>query len=131
MKALFPSLLMLSLLLTACGSSINVATDEEIDAYPEAKPVMLAWQGLSEAAQAKDCTTTLEYIRITLDVEEADCPAIFAYFEDEVPEVDWSRTDWSSSNGKAKIYAKDGGSITSFIHNEADDSWRTDERFWE
>lgn len=130
MKAL-STLLALTLLLTACGTSISVATDEEIKAYPELKPVMLAWQGLTEAATEKDCTTTLEYFRLTLKVDEESCPDIFAYFEEGVPEIDWARTDWSASGGKAKIYKLDGGSIASFIHNEADDSWRADEKFWE
>lgn len=129
MKAL-STLLALSLLLTACGTSINVADKETIDAYPELKPVMLAWQGLVEAATEKNCTATLEYMRLTLKVDEEACPDIFAYFE-TVPEIDWARTDWSSSGGKAKIYELDGGSIASFIHNEADDSWRSDEKFWE
>lgn len=130
MKTL-PTLLALSLLLTACGTSINVADDETVDAYPELKPVMLAWQGLVEAATEKDCTATLEYFRLTLKVDEEACPDIFAYFEEEVPEIDWARTDWSATGGKAKIYELDGGSVASFIHNEADDSWRSDEKFWE
>lgn len=131
MKAYLPTLLAMSLFVTACSSDITVADKETIKAYPEQKPVMLAWQGLTEAVEAKDCETVLTYFRITLNVEGESCPDIYAYFEGGVPVVDWSRTDWSASEGKAKIYAADGGSITSFIHNEADDSWRSDEKFWE
>ena len=121
----------MSLLLTACSSGITVADKETISEFPEQKPVMLAWQGLTEAVAAKDCETVLTYFRVTLKVEGESCPDIYAYFDDGAPAVDWSRTDWSTSNGKAKIYAVDGGSITSFIHNEADDSWKSDEKFWE
>lgn len=131
MKAYLPAILALSLFVTACSSGITVADKETIKEFPEQKPVMLAWQGLSEAAAAKDCEEALTYFRLTLKVEGESCPDIFAYFEKEAPEIDWSRTEWSSSNGKAKIYSADGGSITSFIHNEADGSWRSDEKFWE
>ena len=131
MKATLPTLLAMSLLVTACSSGVTVADKEIVSEYPEQKPVMLAWQGLTEAALAKDCGVLLTHFRLTLKVEEESCPDIYAYFEDGVPQVDWSRTDWSTSNGKAKIYELGGGSITSFIHNEADDSWRSDEKFWE
>jgi len=131
MKTFFPILLTLSLLLTACGNSITVADKGTIEAFPEQKPVMLAWQGLTEAVKAEDCEAVLSYMRLTLNLEEDVCPAIYAYFKDGIPEVEWIRTDWSISNGKAKIYAVDGGSIMSFIHNEADDSWRSDDKFWE
>ena len=131
MKARFSLLLLFTLLLTACGGAITVATPEEIEAYPEAEGAMRTWQGIVDSVEAKDCETLLTYTRLTLNVEGDACPDIYAYFEDEVPVVDWSRTDWSTSGGKAKIYEKDGGSITSFIHNEKDDSWRTDEKFWE
>lgn len=131
MKAFLPTLLAMSLFVTACSSGITVADKDTINEFPEQKPVMLAWQGLTEAAEAKDCEKVLTYFRITLNVEGESCPDIYTYFKDGAPEVDWSRTDWSASQGKAKIYAVDGGSITSFIHNEADDSWRSDEKFWE
>ena len=132
MKALSPTLLVaMTLLITACNSSITVADPETISEYPEQKPVMLAWQGLAQAAADKDCETLVTYFRITLNVEGELCPEIYAYFDGGAPSVDWSRTDWSASNGKAKIYELDGASITSFIHNEADDSWKSDEKFWE
>lgn len=130
-KILFISLIICTLLLTACGRQrITVADPATVKAYPEIVPVILAWQGMVEAAVNEDCAGFLGYMRITLKLDESVCPAVFDYFS-TVPDVDWERTDWSTSGGKAKIYKMNGGSITSFIHNEADDSWRSDEIFWE
>lgn len=123
------SLLAFAFLLTACNS-ITVADKEVLDDYPELEGAVLAWQSMVDTAAAEDCAGFLENMRLTLKVEEDECPAIFEYFE-EAPEVDWSRSSWSSSGGKVKIYSTEGGSILSFILNEADDSWRADERFWE
>jgi hypothetical protein len=131
MKTKFAFLLSLTVLLAACGSDIDVATEEEVNEYEDQEPVMLAWQGLVEAAEAKDCETLLTYMRNSLNVTGEVCPDIYEYFKDGAPVIDWSRTDWSTSGGKAKIYEKEGGSVTSFIHNEADDTWKTDEKFWE
>lgn len=92
---------------------------------------MLAWEALVEAAEAKDCDAVLAQMRISLKLESEACPDIFEYFEDGAPDIDWSRTEWSTTGGKAKIYELGSGSITSFIHNEADDTWKNDELFWE
>lgn len=131
MKKILLISLITVLLITACGRQpITVADPATVKAYPELVPVILAWQGMVEAANKQDCAAFLEHMRITLKLDESVCQAVFDYFTD-VPEVDWERTDWSASRGKAKIYKMNGGSITSFIHNEADDSWRSDEIFWE
>ena len=121
---------MLTLAFTACGETVTVATSDELRDYSDQKPIMLAWQGMMEAAQAEDCEGALEYIRVTVQADSTACPAIYTYFED-TPTIDWSRTQWSGTGDKAKIYEKDGGSITSFIHNTADDTWKADEKFWE
>ena len=123
-------LVLFTLLLTACGSSLTVADKDTLKEYPELEGTIWAWQSMVDSAAAEDCATFLENMRLTLDLTEEACPAAFEYFE-ETPLVDWSRTDWSSSGGKAKIYEMGGGSIASFIHNEADNSWRADEIFWE
>lgn len=131
MKKLTSLLALSALFFTACGSAITVADKETIKAYPELEGAMLTWQGMVEAVQANDCAAFLEGMRLTLQLDETVCEAAFDYFSDGVPEVDWARSDWSTSGGKVKIYKKDGGSITSFILNEADDSWRADDIFWE
>ena len=125
------SLFVLSaLLLTACSSNLTVADKDTLKAYPELEGAIWAWQSMVDSAAAEDCKTFLENMRLTLKLTEEACPAAFKYFE-EAPIVDWSRTDWSSSGGKAKIYEMGSGSIASFILNEADNSWRADEIFWE
>lgn len=120
----------LSLILSGCGNSLTVIDSETLNKYPELEGAATAWQSMVDSAEAKDCIGFLENMRLTLKLTEDVCPAAFAYFE-EAPVVDWGRTEWSSTGGKAKIYEMDSGSITSFIHNEADDSWRSDEIFWE
>jgi len=119
-----------SLFLTACGSSLSVIDSDTLSKYPELEGTATAWQSMVDSAAAQDCDTFLTNMRLTLKLTSEVCPAAFAYFEN-APVVDWQRTDWSSTGGKAKIYEMGGGSITSFIHNEADDSWRSDEIFWE
>lgn len=116
-------------LLTAC-TKITVADREILKNNPELKGPILAWQAMVDTAAEEDCEAFLETVRLTLKLTEEVCPAAFSYFEN-APEVAWERTEWSTTNGKAKIYEKDGGSITSFILNEADDSWRSDQVFWE
>ena len=119
-----------ALLLAACNSGLTVADKDVLKTYPELEGTIWAWQSMVDSADAEDCEAFLENMRITLNLTEEVCPAAFAYFE-ETPIVDWSRTDWSASGGKAKIYEMGGGSIASFINNEADGSWRADEVFWE
>lgn len=131
MKAFFSTLSLAALFLSACGTSVSVAEPSVVKEYPEQKPVMLAWQTIVEAAEAKNCELLLGQMRISLQLEAEACPDIYEYFEDGAPDVDWSRTDWSTTGGKAKIYELGGGSITSFIHNEADGTWKNDELFWE
>lgn len=131
MKSFLSLLLGTALLLTACSTSnLSVADPEILDTHPELEGPILAWQGMVDAAAEEDCAAFLEYMRITLKLTEEVCPAAFEYLE-KAPEVNWERTDWSTSGGKAKIYSVEGGSITSFIHNEADDSWRSDQLFWQ
>lgn len=131
MKALLSSFILSALFLTACASSISVAEPQTVREYPEQKPVMLAWQAIVEAAEAEDCDALLAQMRLSLRLEEEVCPTIYEYFEDGAPDIDWSRTEWNSTGGKAKIYELGAGSITSFILNEADDTWKTDQLFWE
>ena len=118
-----------SLLLTACNS-LSVIDSDVLSKYPELEGPATTWQAMVDSAEAQDCTAFLDTMRLTLNLTEEVCPDVFAYFEN-TPIVDWQRTDWSTTGGKAKIYEMGGGSITSFIHNEADDSWRSDELFWE
>ncbi len=126
MKALFSSFLVLSLSFAACGS--DVASNEDKNAYPEQEPLMDAWQELSDAANDEDCEAVLSHMRGNLNVTEEDCEAIFTYFQEEQPQVEWSRTDWSATNEKAKVYELDAGSLTSFV--KEDGEWLVDESFW-
>lgn len=127
MKALLSSFLILSLSFAACGGS-DVASNEDMNAYPEQEPLMNTWQALTDAANDEDCEEVMSHMRDNLNVVEEDCEAIFTYFQEEQPEVEWSRTDWSATNEKAKIYELDGGSLTSFV--KKDGEWLVDENFW-
>lgn len=126
----FTILFLSALLLTACAPKLTVADKDILKEYPELEGTIWAWQSMVDSTAAEDCAGFLENMRITLDLTEEVCPAAFDYFK-EAPVVDWSRTDWSTSGGKAKIYEMGGGSIASFILNESDNSWRADEVFWE
>lgn len=131
MKRFFALIFLSGLLLTSCGGpSYSVAEPEVLKEYPELVGAINTWQAMVDAADSEDCTAFLDAMRISLKLTDEVCPAAFEYLND-VPQVDWSRTEWSSTGGKAKIYKFEGGSITSFIHNEADDSWRSDTIFWE
>jgi hypothetical protein len=130
MKRIFLSLTIFTLLLTACGSSLTVIDGETLSSNPELKGVAESWQGIVDAAATQDCERFLSHMRSSLQLTEEDCTDAFEYLED-VPEIDWARTEWNSSGGKAKIYKMESGSLTGFILNEANDVWGADEKFWE
>lgn len=131
MNKLISLTILSTLLLAACGTSIDVADKETIKANPDLKGAIHAWQGLVDAAEDEDCEAFLDNIRKTIGVTEADCPAAFAYFAGGAPIVDWDKTDFNSTGIKAKIYEMDRGSITSFIHDTSSDEWRAETVFWE
>lgn len=130
MKRLIALLTLGMLALTACGTSLTVIDSETLKAYPEVKGVAQSWQGMVDAAQANDCETFLSYMRLSLQLDEEACPAALAYMTD-APEIDWARTEWNATGGKARIYVVNGGGLTGFILNEATDVWGADEVFWE
>ena len=117
-------------LLTACSQDYTVVDEETLDTNPELEGVVTAWQNLVDAGAEEDCDAVLEQMRSSLNMTEESCPEAFAYLKD-APEVDWSKTDWNESAGKAKIYKMNGGSITAFILDTSDDTWRADSFFWE
>lgn len=123
------SLAALTLLLTACNS-YTVATSDDLKNNPELEPVVATWQDMVDAGNSEDCSAVLDGLRKSLSITEESCPVIFAYLQD-APTVDWSRTDWNADGGKAKIYAENGASITSFIYDTRDEKWRADTKFWE
>lgn len=124
------SLILSALLLTACGQNYTVVDEETLDTNPELEGIVTAWQNLVDAGVNDDCDAVLEQMRSSLNMTEETCPEAFEYLKD-APEVDWSKTDWNESAGKAKIYKLNGGSITSFILDTSDDTWRADSFFWE
>lgn len=130
MKKLITLILASSLLLTACGGAAPVIDGETLDANPEVAEISAAWQGLADAAANEDCEAFLEGIRLSVDATEEDCSAAFEYFADYAG-VDWSKTEWNASGGKAKIYQVDSGSITGLILNESTGVWGADSKFWE
>lgn len=131
MKKIISLALLSTLLLAACGSKIDVATQEIIDAHPELEGPILAWQSLVDAAEKEDCETFLDGMRLSLQLTEESCPDAFAFFADHVPAIDWERTEWNADGGKAKIYEVESGSLTSFILDTAKNKWRADSQFWE
>ncbi len=130
MKKLISLSILTSLLLAAC-SSVDVADKEIIKANPDLKGAIHAWQGLVDAAEAEDCEEFMNHMRKTIGMTEEDCPAAFAYFADGAPIVEWEKTDFSTTGIKAKIYEDGSGSITSFIHDTANNEWRSELKFWE
>jgi hypothetical protein len=130
MKKIITLFLTSALLLTACGGGAPVIDNETLDANPEVADISAAWQNLVDAAENEDCEAFLEGMRLSVDATEEDCPAAFEYLADYAG-VEWSKTEWNASGGKAKIYEIDGGSITGLILNEATGVWGADEKFWE
>lgn len=130
MKKLITLLLATSLLFTACGGGMSVIDDETLSANPELKDIAVAWQGMVDAAADQDCAVFLEGVRVSVNATEEDCPAAFEYLSDYAG-VEWSKTEWNATGGKAKIYEIDGGSITGLILNEATGVWGADSKFWE
>lgn len=122
-------LLLSTLLFTACGQTYTVADPETIEANPDLAGVIDSWQRLVDAGAEEDCAAILEQMRSSLNLTEEACPAAIEYLKN-APEVDWEKTDWNATGGKAKIYELDGGSITAFLLEESDDTWRADSAFW-
>lgn len=120
--------LLTTVLLTACGG-YTVATEEELKNHPEQEGVIDTWQQMVDAGAGDDCQTVLDHMRKTLAVTEESCDAALAYLKD-APTIDWSRTDWSTGGGKAKIYQENGASVTGFILDTKDNVWRADTIFW-
>lgn len=130
MKYLIPTFTLLAVFLTACASTLTVATPEELDMYPEQESLMNGWQELVDAALIEDCEAFLDHTRSTLEVSEDECVDIFNYFAEDNPPIDWSKTAWSSTGSKAKIYEVNQGSLTGVILDESTDLWKVDTRFW-
>lgn len=132
MKRILALSIITSLFLTACGGSGLTSEQQDLlSDYPELEGPMLAWNALAEAGESEDCEGLIDGMRLSLQLDEETCPAAFEFFADGAPEIDWERTEWSSTGGKAKIYEMDKGDLTSFILNEATDEWRADTVFWE
>lgn len=131
MKKIAALTIIASLVLAACGSSLYVIDSETLKFYPEVEDLARDWQGLAEAAQAENCEAVEEYMRIATNFTEEDCSDVFEYFVEGAPEVDWAKTEWTSSMGKAKIFELEGGSIGGFVLNEAEGVWGAEDRFWE
>lgn len=133
MKKIVSLVLALSLVLAACGpTKINVATPQEVEDYPELRPVMRAWQEMILAAETQDCELFLSHMRLASGAREEDpeCTEAFIYMMD-APEIDWTRSEWHTSGILVKIYEKDSGSLTSFIHNTRTDVWGAETMFWD
>jgi hypothetical protein len=128
MKKLF-ALLSLPLLLTAC-TSYTVATDEDLKNHPELKEVIDTWQTMVDAGAEDDCQTVLDHMRKSLALTDEVCDAALAYLK-EAPAIDWDRTDWNATGGKAKIYQENGPSVTGFILDGHTNVWGADTLFWE
>lgn len=124
------SLILGAFFLTACGQNYTVVDEETLNTNPELEGVVSAWQNLVDAGTDENCDAVLEQMRSSLNMTEESCPDAFEYLK-TAPEVDWSKTDWNESAGKAKIYKMNGGSITSFILDTSDDTWRADSFFWQ
>jgi hypothetical protein len=132
MKRITSLLIFSAILLTACGGqNITVADPEVMNEYPEQKGIIQAWQTIVDAAESGDCETFLSQTRLTLKLEEADCVPAFEFMNSRDLIIDWSRTEWSTGNGKAKIYELEKGSLTSLVLNSATDVWGIEEVFWE
>ncbi|MFA5792255.1 MAG: hypothetical protein WC897_00085 [Candidatus Gracilibacteria bacterium] len=131
-KSLFAlvGLAITTLILTGCGKAdLSQVDGETLDTHPRLQEVADTWETMKESAINKDCTTLLSYMRSSLNLTEESCTVAYEYFA-EAPEVDWARTDWSTEDGKAKIYQTDRGSITSFIYDGRYKIWRADSEFW-
>lgn len=122
------SLAALTLLLTSC-SSYTVATSDDLKNNPEQVPVIDTWQQMVDAANSGDCQTILDHMRKSLSLKDDSCDAAIAYLKD-APVIDWSRTNWSTEGGKAKIYQENGASISGFILDTKEGTWRADTIFW-
>ena len=118
-------------LLAGCGSGPDLTGIEQytINLHPAITGLATDWQALQAAAQDEDCTAVLSYMRKSLNVTEENCPAIYDYFKN-APEVDWNKTEWSTDDGKAKIYEMDKGSITTLILDTKANVWRVEGDFW-
>jgi hypothetical protein len=131
MKKIAALTVLLTIALTACvGTSYTVIDSDTLTAHPELKGVVESWQGMVDAAEVDDCETFLSYMRVSLGLDEEACPNALEFMAD-APPVDWEKTEWNSTGGKAKIYELESGSITGFILNEATGEWGADELFWE
>lgn len=131
MKRILALSLSAALLLSACGGTKldeSIISKEVLKAQPDLAGPAATWQRIVNAHAAGDCdAATAELYKDLRNTEP--CEALFEYMDDEVPQIEWARTDWNANAIKAKVYELDAGSLGSFRIENGE--WKLESAIWE